>query len=154
VAFAEVARRLSLRFSLADFDPADDALRFPPPKIDRQQTVLHVRATDLNTLGQDKRPSELASGYAAIKILASFIFLLLAVDRQPAVLYGNFQLVARETSDRQRYSQHLCPRVIILGNSLDIIRRIAVSPTFSCAVNQPLDFIEAEQERARQKRHA
>ncbi len=143
------------RRSLADLDLAHQAVRLTAHQVDRQEAVREIRGFHLDPVGQYERAAELARGDAAVNVFPGLVVFLLAADDELLVLERDLDLVALETGDRQRDPQQLGSRRGAFGgrDAFDVVGRIAVR-ALADAVDQAFHFVEAEQQRARQKRHS
>src|SRR5437868_5162757 len=90
-------------------------------ELDREQTVLDVRATDLDMVGQREAPLERAGRNPAIDVVVALLFgfVLLAAGNDQHVLLGrDVELVGLEPRDRQLDS------IIIIAELDQVERRI------------------------------
>ncbi len=106
---------------LIDGDCLNDPVRLGPGKIDRQQTMPEIRTCNFHAFGQHKDALELASGDAAMEVLAGLVVLLPPPDHELTFLDGDIELVAGETCDRQRDTQSF-GLALIARQPFDIVR--------------------------------
>jgi hypothetical protein len=117
-----------------------------PGKIDRQQTMPEICACNFHAFRQHKDALELASGDAAMEILASLVVLLPPPNHELTFLDGDIELVAGETCDRQRDPQPFGLALIAL-QPFDVVGGIAIR-AFDDTVEHALDLVKSEKERA------
>ena len=132
--------RLSLRI---DLGPGH---RLGPGKVDRQKAVGEVRALDPHALSQEERALELARCNAPMQENPVFVFVLAPTDEELALLKRDLQLVQCESSNGERYPQTLRMRQI-LGQTLNVVGRIAVGRGSGHPIKRSFDFIKAEKKR-------
>jgi hypothetical protein len=130
-----------------DCNRFNDPLRLGPNEIDRQQSILQIRAHNLHSIGQHEDALELARRYAAVNVLPGLVILLTPANNELTLLNRNIELVAGESSDRQGNPQPVWT-VPFAGDALDVVGRVAVC-RLADAIEYTLNLIEAEQERAR-----
>ena len=88
-----------------DPDALDDPFRRRPGEIDREQSVLQVRAQHLHSVREHEGALELARRDAAVEILPGLVVLLPSANDELALLDRDVELIAREAGDRQRDAQ-------------------------------------------------
>ncbi len=114
--------------------------------------MLEIGPQHLHSVGQHEGALELAGGDAAVQVLPALVVLLTSPDDELLLLDGHLELVERETRDRQRDAQAL--RIVsVARESFDVVGRIAVR-RLGDAVERTLDLVEADEERAGQRRHS
>jgi hypothetical protein len=131
---------------LIDGDCLNDPVRLGPGEIDRQQTMPEIRTCNFHAFCQHEDALELASGDAAMEVLAGLVVLLPPPDHELTFLDGDIELVAGETCDSQRDTQSL-GLALIARQPFDIVRRIAIR-AFDDTVEHALDLVKSEKEGA------
>ena len=102
-------------------------------------------------LRQYETALELASGNAAMQILARLVVLLPSADDELALLERHVKLISGEAGDRKCDAQTF-RAAGAARDALDIIGRIAVS-ALGDAIQHALDFIETKQIGTRKRRN-
>ncbi len=95
--------------------------RLRPRQIDREQTILQVRAEYLHPVGQHEHALELAGGDAAVDELPALVVGLATANDELAFLNAHFELVEGKTGNGERDAQAI--RVaVVTRQTLDIVR--------------------------------
>src|SRR5580700_7597062 len=134
-----------------DCDRFNDALGLRARQIDRQQSVLQVRAQYLHAVRQHEGALELARGDAAVDVLPAFVVLLPATDDELAFLHRDIELGAGKARHREGDAQAL-GTVTVAGDTLDIVRRIPVCG-LADPIEHPLDLVETKQKGTGKRRN-
>jgi len=135
-----------------DLDPANRLVIRRASEIDGEKSIRKGGADNLDPFGKHEALAELPGGNAAVKVGAGVVlFGPAAADDELFVLYGDIELIARETGNRQGDPQHLA---MFVGSRhpLDIVGRIAVAGGLGEPVQRPFDFVEAEEKRTGKRR--
>jgi len=116
-----------------------------PFKVDVKQAVYNLRAANLDSFGQNEAAGELPGGDAAVQVnpCGIAVFLLPAADNQLIVLDADRKVVIRKTRNGQRDPQ------AVFASLFDVVRRIALSRGLIDPVQNPLDMVEPQKQRAR-----
>jgi hypothetical protein len=140
-------------FWAVDFDLTDMAIRLVSHKVYGQQTVRQLSAPDFYPVSEDKSADKLAARDAPMKVFAGFIVFLAAADDELIVFNCDLDLVAGKASHGQRDPEPFGPGRLTgwrFGQkALDIVGRVAVATGLPEAIDEPLNLVEPEQQRAR-----
>src|SRR3954468_3995811 len=139
-------------FLFRDLDRPDDAGRFRPRQVDREQSMLQVGLLHLHAVRQHESALELPGGDASMQVLPALVVLLASPDDELFLLDGRLELIEREPRDRQRNAQAL--GIAVIGSEpFDVVRGIPVG-CLGNAVERTLDLVEANQKRTGQRRNS
>src|SRR5262245_29610824 len=129
--------------AIRDADRLHDPLRLRPGQIDRQQSALEIGAQHLHSVREHEGALELARRDAAVEILTCLVVLLPPANDQLVFLQRHVELIARETSNRQRDAQAF-RLPVVAGDPFDVVGRISVR-ALGHAVERTLDLVKPEQ---------
>src|SRR5690606_18130546 len=121
-------------------------IHFRPGKINREQAILEVGASHLDSLRQHERLLELARRDSAVEIFPRALVLLPAAYDELVVLDRDIELIAGKSGDRQRYAKRFAT-LRRPGKPFDVVGRVSVPGRLRQPVESALDLFETEQQR-------